>query len=57
MRIGVIGLGRMGGNISRRLVQNCHEAVVYDRDSKAVQVLRRDGGGHVEPKSHEAEPS
>jgi 6-phosphogluconate dehydrogenase len=43
MQIGVIGLGRMGGNISRRLMQHGHEAVVYDRDAKAVAALSRDG--------------
>ncbi len=43
MQIGVIGLGRMGGNISRRLMQNGHEAVVYDRDPKAVAEVASDG--------------
>jgi 6-phosphogluconate dehydrogenase len=43
MQIGVIGLGRMGGNITRRLIENGHEAVVYDRDAKAVAALGRDG--------------
>ena len=43
MQIGVIGLGRMGGNISRRLIKNGHEVVVYDRDEKAVAALGRDG--------------
>ena len=43
MQIGVIGLGRMGGNISRRLIQNSHEVVVYDHDAKAVAALSRDG--------------
>ena len=43
MQIGVIGLGRMGGNISRRLIKNDHEVVVYDHDAKAVAVLSRDG--------------
>jgi len=43
MQIGVIGLGRMGGNIARRLMQNGHEAVVYDHDAKAVAALSRDG--------------
>ena len=43
MQIGVIGLGRMGGNIARRLLQNGHEAVVYDHDAKAVAALGRDG--------------
>src|ERR1700719_3375245 len=43
MQIGVIGLGRMGGNISRRLIKNAHEVVVYDHDAKAVAALSRDG--------------
>ncbi len=43
MQIGVIGLGRMGGNISRRLIKNDHEVVVYDHDAKAVAALSRDG--------------
>jgi 6-phosphogluconate dehydrogenase len=43
MQIGVIGLGRMGGNISRRLMKNGHEVVVYDHDPKAVAALSRDG--------------
>ena len=43
MQIGVIGLGRMGGNITRRLIQNGHEAVVYDHDAKAIATLRQDG--------------
>src|SRR5262245_5523210 len=43
MQIGVIGLGRMGGNIVRRLTAHGHDAVVYDRDSKAVAALSGDG--------------
>jgi 6-phosphogluconate dehydrogenase len=43
MQIGVIGLGRMGGNISRRLMQHGHEVVVYDHDAKAVAAVSRDG--------------
>jgi 3-hydroxyisobutyrate dehydrogenase-like beta-hydroxyacid dehydrogenase len=54
MQIGVIGLGGTGGDISRLMR---HEAVVYDRGAKVVEVLRRDGGGHVEPKPGKAEPS
>jgi 6-phosphogluconate dehydrogenase len=43
MQIGVIGLGRMGGNIARRLIRNGHEVVVYDQDSKAIAAVSRDG--------------
>ena len=44
MQLGVIGLGRMGGDIARRLIRAGHECVVYDRDAKAVEALARDGG-------------
>ncbi len=43
MQIGVIGLGRMGGNIARRLIQHGHEVVVYDHDAGAIEAVRRDG--------------
>ena len=43
MKIGLIGLGRMGGNIARRLVKNGHEVVAYDRDAEAVKKLASDG--------------
>jgi 6-phosphogluconate dehydrogenase len=39
MQLGVIGLGRMGGNITRRLTAHGHECVVFDRDVKAVGAL------------------
>jgi 6-phosphogluconate dehydrogenase len=47
MQLGVIGLGRMGGNIVRRLMKNGHECVVYDRDAKAVGSLAQDGATGV----------
>src|SRR5271154_1552444 len=43
VQIGVIGLGRMGGNIARRLIQNGHDVVVYDHDEKAIAAVSRDG--------------
>src|SRR5947199_8817655 len=43
MQLGMIGLGRMGGNIVRRLMNNGHTAVVYDKDSKAVAGLAGEG--------------
>ena len=43
MQIGVIGLGRMGGNITRRFMENGHQAVVYDHDPNTVAALSRDG--------------
>ncbi len=43
MDIGVIGLGRMGGNISLRLMRGGHRCVVYDRSDKAVADLAAKG--------------
>jgi 6-phosphogluconate dehydrogenase len=43
MKIGLIGLGRMGGNIARRLMKNGHEVVAFDRDAEAVKTLTVDG--------------
>lgn len=43
MQLGMIGLGRMGGNIVRRLTRNGHTSVVYDKDAKAVAGLAADG--------------
>ena len=43
MQLGMIGLGRMGGNIVRRLVKKGHPCVVFDQDSAAVKALSEDG--------------
>jgi 6-phosphogluconate dehydrogenase len=43
MKIGVIGLGRMGGNITRRLIQHGHEVVAWDRSAEAVADVAKDG--------------
>src|SRR3954454_17299693 len=43
MQLGMIGLGRMGGNIVRRLMRHGHSAVVYDKDPQAVAALTADG--------------
>ena len=39
MQLGMIGLGRMGANMVRRLMKNGHQCVVYDRSEKAVNDL------------------
>jgi len=39
MQLGMIGLGRMGANMVRRLLRNGHTCVVFDRSSKAVNEL------------------
>jgi 6-phosphogluconate dehydrogenase len=39
MQLGMIGLGRMGANMVRRLLRSGHECVVHDRSTDAVQAL------------------
>ena len=43
MQIGVIGLGRMGSNIARRVMKAGHRTVVFDLDARARAGLARDG--------------
>ena len=43
MQIGMIGLGRMGANMVRRLQRDGHQCVVFDRSPEAVQVLAKEG--------------
>jgi 6-phosphogluconate dehydrogenase len=43
MEIGIIGLGRMGGNIARRLMKSGHRCVVFDSNAKARGELAKDG--------------
>jgi 6-phosphogluconate dehydrogenase len=43
MQLGVVGLGRMGSNISRRLMRDGHRCVVTDLDAKAVERLASEG--------------
>ncbi|MET3455887.1 phosphogluconate dehydrogenase (NAD(+)-dependent, decarboxylating) [Pseudomonas beijingensis] len=47
MQLGIIGLGRMGGNIARRLMLNGHATVVYDRNAAFVENLRQEGATGV----------
>ncbi len=47
MQIGVVGLGRMGGHISRRLMQAGHRCVVFDTDAKPREALAREGAKPV----------
>lgn len=44
MELGMIGLGRMGGNMAQRLVAGGHNVVTYDRDSAAVTASSDFGG-------------
>jgi 6-phosphogluconate dehydrogenase len=43
MQLGMIGLGRMGGNMVRRLMRAGHECVVYDAHPQAVEALTGEG--------------
>ena len=43
MQLGMIGLGRMGGNIVRRLMRGGHSCVVYDKSADAVRGLAGEG--------------
>jgi 6-phosphogluconate dehydrogenase len=42
MQLGMVGLGRMGSNMVRRLMNNGHTTVVFDRSDKVVQDLAKD---------------
>src|SRR5215470_10817079 len=43
MQLGMVGLGRMGANMVRRLMKNGHECVVFDMSAKSVQELAGEG--------------
>jgi 6-phosphogluconate dehydrogenase len=43
MQLGMIGLGRMGANMVRRLLKGGHKCVVFDRGPKAVKELGKEG--------------
>ncbi|MBS0445519.1 MAG: decarboxylating 6-phosphogluconate dehydrogenase [Proteobacteria bacterium] len=43
MQLGMIGLGRMGANMVRRLLKGGHDCVVYDRAEAAVGTLAKEG--------------
>ena len=42
MQLGMIGLGRMGANMVRRLIKNGHTCVVFDRSPEAVSDLAKE---------------
>lgn len=43
MQLGMIGLGRMGGNMVRRLMRNGHECAVFDLNQESVKALEAEG--------------
>jgi len=48
MQLGMVGLGRMGANIVRRLMAGGHECVVFDVNAKAVEALEQEGATGAE---------
>ena len=42
MQLGMIGLGRMGANMVRRLIRGGHDCVVFDMSPKAVEELAKE---------------
>ena len=42
MQLGMIGLGRMGSNMVRRLIRGGHDCVVFDAAPQAVEALTRE---------------
>jgi 6-phosphogluconate dehydrogenase len=47
MQIGIVGLGRMGGNITRRLMRAGHQCVVFDANVKPREKLAEEGATAV----------
>src|ERR1700731_4726296 len=43
MQLGMVGLGRMGGNIVRRLTRKGHSCVVFDQNPAAIATLVKEG--------------
>ncbi len=43
MKLGIIGLGRMGANIARRLMRAGHQTVVFDLSADAIATLEKEG--------------
>ena len=48
MQIGIVGLGRMGGNIARRLMKAGHQCVVFDANAKPREKLAEEGARATE---------
>ena len=46
MQLGMIGFGRMGGNIVRRLMKNGHSCVVYDKSVDTVREFAGEGAAN-----------
>ena len=56
MQLGMVGLGRMGAGIVRRLMKDGHRCVGYDVSPDAVKALEADGAA-ARPRSRTSRPS
>src|SRR2546426_415312 len=56
MQFGMIGLGRMGGNMVRRLMRSGHTCVVHDRSPQAVETLVKEGATGASPVAEFVKP-
>jgi 6-phosphogluconate dehydrogenase len=52
MQLGMIGLGRMGASMTRRLMRGGHQCVVYDANAKSVAALSAEGAGGADSMEH-----
>jgi 6-phosphogluconate dehydrogenase len=52
VQLGMIGLGRMGANMVRRLMRDGHTCVVYDRSAEAVQAMVKEGATGADSPAH-----
>jgi 6-phosphogluconate dehydrogenase len=48
MQIGMIGLGRMGGNMTRRLLRKGHDVIGYARDADSIRAVESEGASGAE---------
>ena len=49
MQLGMVGLGRMGANMVRRLLKGGHSCAVFDMSAKAVEDLAQEGARAARP--------
>ena len=57
MQLGMVGLGRMGANLVRRLMRDGHECVVYDVNADAIKELEGEGATGAATRSTSSSPS
>ena len=57
MQMGMVGLGRMGANMVRRLLKGGHECVVFDVSPAAVKELAKEGAIGASSQSTTSPPS